>query len=466
MKTFYSVLFAIAYGLILISCGAQSVQPLQPVRPAPEAGTPDAPLVTITFNGADPVTTNLRFSEGQTVEFELEASLSDITSASLTQTAGPLVNFSEMDVRGERSDEDIMIGDGRDDVRFTLQDVEGRRTAVFPRSNLKVEFVAPSIERRTTLTFRFQANTPNRTRTRTIIIIIEDDAMAITLTGRVSKGLISNTRIRLFSIDGVVESILGERQIVEPAQIDETGTYAFTLLPSIDFERLLLYKVKADGADMICDAPQGCRVAGFGETFEVDDDLDLRAYIEVPPFGTTQFVNINILTTLVARSAQDFSSIFSRVNPDDVEKGRREVSQVFGLPFQDFTKVPFVDVTQPITNATENAIRVNMIGAGILGAAFAQSDPDDNDDYLDEIKDFIDDFEDGDAFCQDAPSQTTFSIEDVMFYSLEVARIHGGAETQRFFSERLNGIRNGTIGCAFLPRPGDEAGATVEAVDP
>jgi len=224
-------------------------------------------------------------------------------------------------------------------------------------------------------------------------------------------------------------------------------------LPSIDFEVLLLYKVKADGADMICDAPQGCIIADFGQTFEVDDDLDLRAYIRVPELGTTQTVNINILTTLAARSAQELAEGFERVDPDDTDRGRREVARIFGLSQSlDFTTIPFVDVTQPITSANENAIRAAMIGGGVLGAAFSHSDPDDEDDYLEELDDFIDEFKKGTVPCQNAADQKTLSIEDVMAFSLDVARINGSRTTQNFFGARLNGIRSGTIKCEFDPR--------------
>lgn len=443
-------------GLILIACGGDSVQPLRSNPPAQEPTSQNAPLVKIAFDGFDPETTTLRFSEGQTVEFELDTLGSTITNASLSQTSGPRVNFGEMEVRGVTSDGDIMEGDGMDDIRFELQDVEGRRVAVFRRiSRLRVDFVMPSVETRTPMTFLFRSNDASQSRTRIISIIIEDDASAITLTGQASKGLVSNTRVRLFSVDGFIPDLLGQRQIVEPVQIDDAGIYRFTLLPSIDFEDLLLYKIEADEADMVCDALNGCRVAEFGETFTVKKDLDLRAYIRVPQFGTIQTVNINILTTLAARSAQDLSGPLSRVNPNDVAQGRLEVARVFGLPEQNFTQARFVDVTRPIVGTSENEARIAMIGGGVLGAAFAQSDPDDNEDYLEELEDFIDAFKKGRAPCMDDPSQTTISIEDIMVSALELSRINGSAETQNFFLLRVLGIRNGSVRCEFLPRPGE-----------
>ena len=438
----------------LSGCGSEPARPLQvtPTDPAPGS----EPLVRITFQGYEPETTNLRFSEGETVTFELDSVGSSITSASLSQTSGPTVNFGTMRVGGQESDGDIAAGDGMDDITFTVRDVEGTRRAVFARNRrVSIDFVVPSIERRTEVVFRFQSSDPARSQTRSVSIVIEDDAGAITLTGRVSKGLVSNTRLRLFSVDGFIPDLLGERQIIEPVQIDETGTYSATLLQSIDFEDLLLYKIKADGADMVCDAPQGCRVAAFGETFEVEDDLDLRAYIPVPAFGTTQTVNINMLSTLAAKSAQELAEGFERVDPEDVQRGQREVAQVFGLPVQDFTAVPFVDVTRSTAGASENAARVAMIGGGVLGAAFAQSDPDDNDDYLEELEDFIDEFKKARAPCRDAPEQTNISIEDITASALEIARMTGSLETQRFFEQRLRGIRNGTITCDYLPRPGE-----------
>ena len=439
----------------LISCQASNVTPLTSNPPPDNPNPQTAPLVRISFNGFDPETTNLRFTEGQIITFELDTLDSTITSASLSQISGPIVNFGELTVGGFSSnDGDVLRGDGVDDIEFTFQDVEGPRRAVLDRNlRARVEFVAPSVSAQSTITFRFQSSSSTQSRTRRVPIIIEDDAGAITLTGQVSKGLVSNTRVRLFSVDGFIEDILGtNRQIVEPVQIDNTGTYRFTLPPAIDFEELLLYEIEADGADMICDAPQGCNSFAFGETFEVEDDLDLRAFIPVPQLGTTQIVNINILTTLTARSAQNLAEGFERVDAEDVSRGQQETARIFGLPNQDFTRIPFVDVTRPITSTNETAIRAAMIGGGVLGATFAHSDPDDDEDYLEELDDFIDDYGDGLIACQNSPEQTTLSFEDIMVYALQIAEMNGSAVTQNFFRSRLNGIRNGTISCDFLSR--------------
>jgi len=155
---------------------------------------------------------------------------------------------------------------------------------------------------------------------------------------------------------------------------------------------------------------------------------------------------------LAAKSAQDFSGFFDRVGRRDVKEGQEEVANVFGLRDQIFTTVPFVDITQPIISADENAVRIAMIGGGVLGAAFAQSDPDDPNDFLDELDDFVDDFGKGRVACQDSPEQTTISIEDVMSHAQDAARINGSLSTRNFFLERLTGIRNGSIDCDFTPR--------------
>lgn len=457
MRLRYNIVLIFILGLVslcLISCQAQSVRPLTSNPPDREPDPATEPLVKISFDGYDPETTTLRFGEGQTVIFELDTLNSRIREASLSQSSGPSANFGEVSVGGKSAtDGDIMDGDGINDIRFTLQDVEGPRLAVIKQNaRLRAEFVMPSVSGRTTMTFQFRSASATESRLRTISIIIEDDAGAITLTGKVSKGLVSNTRVKLFSVDGFIDDFINERQVVEPVQIDSTGTYNFTLLPAIDFEELLLYKIEADGADMVCDAPKGCRVVEFGETFEVEKDLDLRAYIRVPQMGTINTVNINILTTLTARSAQELAEGFERVDAEDVSRAQREAAGIFGLPIQDFTTVPFIDVTQPITSRDENAIRVAMIGGGILGAAFAHSDPDDDDDYLEEIKDFISEFKKGETPCRDSAAQKNLSIEDIFVSSFELSRINGSATTQQFFSERLNGLRNGNVSCSFLSR--------------
>ncbi|MEP6342793.1 MAG: hypothetical protein ABJ275_05705 [Maricaulaceae bacterium] len=442
---------------LLAACQAESVRPLQSDASTANTNLQTAPLVRINFDGFNAETTVLRFSEGQTVTFSISSTDTTITNASLRQTGGPTVNFGEISSGSISSDGDLMVGTGIDDVRFVLQDVEGQRIAVYPKiRGLSVEFVVPSVTQRTDITFQFQSSNATQTRTRSIPIIIEDDSAAITLTGQVSKGLVSNTRVELVSVDGFLDDFLSEREVVDPVQIDETGTYTFTLLPATDFEELLLYEIEGDGADMVCDAPQGCNEYQFGDTFEVEDDLDLRAYIPIPQLGSTQTVNVNILTTLTARSAQQLAEGFERVDPEDVSRAQTETANLFGFPNQDFTRIPFVDVTRPITSNNETAIRAAMIGAGVLGAAFAHSDPEDDDEYLDQLEDFIDDYEDGLTPCRDTPSQPTLSFEDIMIYALDAAQINGSQTTQNFFAARLAGIRSGSIRCTFMPRPGTE----------
>ena len=202
--------------------------------------------------------------------------------------------------------------------------------------------------------------------------MIEDDATVLTLNGRVSKGLVTNTEIELFSVDFLSIIFDGNREIVEPVNIDETGQYSFTVLPATDVEELLRFEVEGDGADMICDAPQGCNDAAFGEFFEVEDDLDLRALIPVPPFGTTRTANINIMTTLVVSRAGSLNGL-RRINLEDVEDSREDVASVFGIRNQDYSTVPFIDITQPFTSTNEDAIRLAMISGGILGATFLHS---------------------------------------------------------------------------------------------
>ena len=444
---------------ILSSCGgggsSGSAQPLRSDQTT-DANPETEALVEISFNGFNPETTNLRFNEGEMITFEIVRFNPGVTTASLSQTAGPAINFGAFESFGEMSETDLDTTDSSnstDTLRFTLNDVEGQRTAVIDRfDRLRVTFRAPSVTTGTTLIFRFQSSGTTGSRTRNIPIVIEDDATVLTLNGRVSKGLVTNTEIELFSVDRLTIIFNGNREIVEPVNIDETGGYNFTVLPATDLEELLRFEVEGDGADMICDAPMGCNDAAFGEFFEVEDDLDLRALIPVPPFGTTRTANINIMTTLVVSRAGSLNGL-RRINLQDVEDSREDVASVFGIRNQDYSTVPFIDITQPFTSTNEDAIRLAMISGGILGATFLHSDPDDDEDYLEELDDFIDEFGDREVFCRDAEDQRTLSIEDVMSQALEISRIHSDALTQRFFQDRLAAIRNGSFDCQFITPP-------------
>jgi len=88
----------ITLSLVLISC-QEGVRPLTS-NPPPDPDPRTDPLVRISFNGFDPETTTLRFSEGETVTFELDTVDSTITSASLAQISGPIVNFGNVSTGG------------------------------------------------------------------------------------------------------------------------------------------------------------------------------------------------------------------------------------------------------------------------------------------------------------------------------------------------------------------------------
>jgi len=381
---------------ILSSCGgggsSGSAQPLRSNQTA-DANPETEALVDISFNGFNPETTNLRFNEGEMITFEIVRFNPGVTTASLSQTAGPAINFGAFESFGEMSETDLDTTDSSnstDTLRFTLNDVEGQRTAVIDSfDRLRVTFRAPSVTTGTTLIFRFQSSGTTGSRTRNIPIVIEDDATVLTLNGRVSKGLVTNTEIELFSVDRLTIITSGNREIVEPVNIDETGGYNFTVLPATDLEELLRFEVEGDGA----------------------------------------------------------------INLEDVEDSREDVASVFGIRNQDYSTVPFIDITQPFTSTNEDAIRLAMISGGILGATFLHSDPDDDEDYLEELDDFIDEFGDREVFCRDAEDQRTLSIEDVMSQALEISRIHGDALTQRFFQDRLAAIRNGSFDCQFITPP-------------
>jgi len=453
MRRLTIVLTAIL-GLILASCGGGSnVQPLRSDGSLADDNPLTAPLVGVSFNGFNAETTTLRFSEGETITFRIDMIGTNVVEGSLSQTSGPRVNFGTMSAAGEDSLGDLDTASGNSVFNFTLEDVEGtRRARIDTFQRLTVDFRAPSVTQRTTLNFRFQSRTGSTSRDRIIPVIIEDDAAALTIEGHVSKGLVTNTDIRLFSIDGLDLGITGIREIIERVRIDETGQYSFTVLPATDVEDLLRFEVEGDGADMICDAPQGCNDYAFGEVFEVEDDLDLRALIEVPQFGTTRVANVNLMTTLASGRAGKLNNL-RRVSPEDLEDARRDVASVFGIPNQDFSNVPFIDITQPFVSSDENAVRIAMIGGGILGATFLHSDPDDDEDYLEELDEFIEDFEDRELFCRNSADQTTLSMEDIISQALEISQIHGDLLIQNFFQNRLTQIRNGSFNCEFFTPP-------------
>ena len=441
---------------ILSSCGGSQPQALRSDASRTDDNPQTAPLVDILFNDFNPETTDLRFSEGQAIEFKIDSITTGVETMSLAQTSGPSINFGTMSAGGQETEGDLNVATSNSPIVFTLSDSEGtRRASIDQIDRLTVKFRAPSVTERTVMNFRFESQSASSSRSRTIAIVIEDDGEPMVLNGTVSKGLVKNTNIRLFSVDRLTIIFNGNREIIEPVQISDEGEYNFEVLPATDLEELLRFEVKGEGADMVCDAPQGCNEYAFGETFEVEDDLDLRALIEVPRFGSTTTANVNIFTTLAAKRAGQLNGL-RRVSPGNLRDGQEDVASVFGIRNQDFSTVPFIDVTQPFFSFDEDAVRLAIMSGGILGATFLHSDPDDDEDYLEELDDFIDEFGDREINCRDSAQQTTLSVEDIMAQAVEIARLIEDPFNEEYFSRRVADIRNGSFTCDFVTPPNPE----------
>ena len=96
------------------------------------------------------------------------------------------------------------------------------------------------------------------------------------------------------------------------------------------------------------------------------------------------------------------------------------------------------------------------MSGGILGAAFLHSDPDDDEDYLEELDDFIDEFGDRKINCRNTSEQTTLSVEDIMTQAVEIARLNNDPFNEDYFSRRVADIRNGSFTCDFVTPPTPE----------
>ena len=122
MRVIVVVLVVLA-GLLLSSCGgSSSPQPLRSDLSLADDNPQTAPLVEISFNGFDPETTSLRFTEGETITFRVEMIGNGVETASLSQTSGPQIDFGIAEAAGQESDGDLDTSSVDDPFRFTLVD--------------------------------------------------------------------------------------------------------------------------------------------------------------------------------------------------------------------------------------------------------------------------------------------------------------------------------------------------------
>ena len=139
---------------------------------------------------------------------------------------------------------------------------------------------------------------------------------------------------------------------------------------------------------MVCDSAIGCgfdangNAVGFGDDFAIGLSVSaLAAIIETPEAGSTRTVNVNTLTTAqffnmigLSAASQPFEMTPSGesiipLSAQDVAPSQDLIASVFGLESQDFSTLPFVDVTEPIdASVDQQALRAAVLSAGFLTA--------------------------------------------------------------------------------------------------
>lgn len=154
------------------------------------------------------------------------------------------------------------------------------------------------------------------------------------------------------------------------------GSFDLSISPSLNFEGGVL-KITVKGnptATMVCDAQPGCNGTPFGSTVEIGEDFQLSALVPSPENNSTLTVNVNALTTFATRYTEDAAQ-GRAINATDVAAGDSRAAALFGLPQVRLSSIENVDITRPdgAAEASEQALRVAMINAGILEAMLREA---------------------------------------------------------------------------------------------
>jgi len=216
---------------------------------------------------------------------------------------------------------------------------------------------------------------------------------ATTLQGTVSKGLITNGSVIAFDLSSPLP-------VFEGASIDDFITQDIATTNSDGEYEIVIESQEAAGlgshigilvvligSTLECDSAIGCGVdsgsntVDFGEEFIIEPSVTtiLGAVIPTPSAGTTQTVNINTFTSLqlsnligraiIDNPSIDLGNLMINLDVAEVVPSQDLIASVFGLDSQDFSTVPFVDVTQPIDpGVDQQALRAAIVGAGLLTA--------------------------------------------------------------------------------------------------
>ena len=234
----------------------------------------------------------------------------------------------------------------------------------------------------------------------------------VTIQGKAAKGVLQNfsATAHLLNGDGVSEG--------DPIALGSTGLdggYSLDI-PRRHVGSPIVIKVSpTEGSSMICDLPQGCGDADFGEPTPVDHNFQLSAI--VPSVEDDQNVNISAFTDIAASLALSKLQESESTSLEDIRRhiaeSNSQVANRFGIS-SDITRLPVLDLTKPSAPSARDLLldsqtaRYNALNAGLLSAI--QDDKPESTPLGGALRDFIDSYvEKGVAANTSDDSETSMS---------------------------------------------------------
>jgi len=389
---------SIAVLAFLPACGGGSssggTTPPAPPPPPPPPPPPAALTLPATIGGQDIGSTALSFNEGETITLSIDPRNSGAISATLAQTSGTEIDFGNFTVGGLTAGNNLIVSGGA--FTLSLTDQEGNRTATFDGGPLLIDVPLPAVNADTAANLAFSYTDGTTTNNETISFTIADSAAAtaVTISGVVAKGLVSNARVILTNATQELPDRVSQYVPLGEDVTDAEGRYTITIDASANPDDMLGITTILEGANMVCDALSCGPNIGFGDTFTIIDgvatydvgngledfDLLLSSVIPMPSGGTASDINVNAFTHLSINRMIGFSMTDGSVGPNggailrsqDLAPAQSWIANAFGLDNQDFTQLPFVDITQPITETSQQAIRAALIAGGFMQAVSVQ----------------------------------------------------------------------------------------------
>ena len=198
----------------------------------------------------------------------------------------------------------------------------------------------------------------------TATLTVTVKAPAFSLNGSASKGVIFGGSVTVSDAnDPAVVLITGTTSTTD-------GGFDVDIPDSANFSGSFVeIKVNGgNGAEMMCDAPNGCGTAAFGERFPIDDSFSLSAIIATPAADASQTVYVNVFTDLSATLARARSMTITAASLSDA---RNDVGGLFGFGASDFTSLASVNITaDPISESDSDQLLAAILSGGILEALF------------------------------------------------------------------------------------------------